>query len=62
MENLNPGEALDELGITCEQLFNRFRRVGDFRAEQAVWDALSEFTRKNELIESQLPDEFGAES
>jgi len=61
-EHINPGALLDDLGVTCEQLFERFKRVGDQPAQQAVWNACQEFATKIERVESQIPDEFGSES
>ena len=58
----NPGSSLDELGITCEMLFDRFRRTGNHQATDGMWNALQEFNLKIDLIDSQYPDEFGAEA
>jgi hypothetical protein len=61
-EYTNPGALLDDLGVTCEQLFERFKRVGDHPAQQAMWNACQEFAVKIERVEAQIPDEFGSES
>lgn len=56
------GVMLDDLGVTCEMLARRFDRTGNFSAQRAVWDALSEFQSSYEKINSQVPEEFGAEA
>lgn len=57
----NPGGMLDELGLTCEELYQRFVRTGNHVAQQAMWDALQEFSTRKEIIEAQYPDRFGEE-
>lgn len=57
----NPGAMLDEIGVTCEMLFLRFHRVGDFRAKQALWDALQEFHIAHAQLQEQIPERFGEE-
>lgn len=56
------GVLLDDLGVTCEMLARRFDRTGNYVAQRALWDALAEYQSRVALIETQMPDEFGAES
>ena len=62
MGNENPGAWLDDMGVTCEMIFDRFKRTGNYSAMQAMWDALQEYNDRRERIDSQFPEEFGAES
>ena len=59
--NTNPGEWLDDMGVTCEMLYSRHKRTGNYSAMQAMWDALQEYAVTQERVDSQYPDEFGAE-
>lgn len=58
----NPGVILDDLGVTCEELFLRFKRTGNFVAQQATWDAAQEFSDRAQLMKNWTPDTFGAET
>lgn len=58
----NPGEYLDDLGVTCEALFLRFHRVGAHEAKDAMWNAVKEYSEQRARIDSQISDEFGTES
>ena len=57
----NPGEILDDLGVTAGMLFDRFRRVGDYAGQVSLWNALQEFATKQDILDSLIPDEFGGE-
>jgi len=58
----NPGELLDDMGITCAELFRRFHRTGNYVAEQALWDAAQEYEVVTQRREVHIPEEFGAET
>lgn len=58
----NPGAELDELGVTCEMLFDRFRRTGNHQGIDGFWNALQEFSTTIDKIKAQYPDRFGEEA
>ena len=55
----NPGQALDELGVSCELLYTRFRKTGNHSGVDGMWNALQEFSTLLDRVEQ--PDEFGTE-
>lgn len=57
----NPGEELDEMGVTCAQLFERFRRTGNHQATDGMWNALQEFAVYYAKIDSQYGENVGEE-
>lgn len=57
----NPGAELDELGVTCEQLYDRFRRTGNHQGIDGMWNALQEFSVLIDKIDSQVAEAFGEE-
>jgi len=61
METNNPGTMLDDMGVTCEMLYERMRRTGDHSSQQAMWNACQEFSHTITKIDQQYPDEFGGE-
>lgn len=62
METNNPGTMLDDMGVTCEQLFERMQRTGNYSAQEAMWNAAQDYARRTVIIDSRIPDEFGAEA
>lgn len=57
----NPGIGLDILGVSCEMLFERMKRTGDYPGMEAMWNALQEFNVTYHKIDSQYGDSFGEE-
>ena len=60
-EITNPGVGLDTLGVSCEMLFERMRRVGDSAGQSAMWNALQEFAVTHSKLDSLVGESFGDE-